>query len=181
MNDNQIIALIISIMRSGLDSIGLNDVLIKQQWQPRQSGIETQDTLYLSKILATRYGFPSRKDVYDESTGQFTHTETIWRTPTFQFSGYALQNPDNVNETTASDITEMAADVMQTSATRLLLLDQNVGIIRITDVRENYFVNERGRYQQNPSFDFVLSYRFTLTNMVSPVDQYCIDTHPVLN
>lgn len=180
MNDNQIIALIISVMRTGIDQLGLNSVLIKQQYQPRQGGIETQDTLYLTKIMAPRYGFPSRKDAYNQDTDNFTHTETIWRTPTYQVNGYALQNPKTINQLTASDITEMAADVMQTSATRLSLLEQGVGIIRITDVRENYFVNERNRYQQSPSFDFVLSYQKTITTTVDPVTTQCINSKPVI-
>ncbi len=180
MNDNQIIALIITVLRAGLTSIGITNVLIKQQFQPRQSAIETSPTLYLSKITAPRYGYPSRKDVYNSTTRQFDHSETVWRTPTWQVSGYALQDPTNIDSLTASDMTERAADVMQTSATRLLLLAQGVGIIRITDVRENYFLDERQRYEQNPSFDFVLSYQVTTNTTVQPVDRYCLDTHPVL-
>ena len=180
MNDNQIIALIISVMRTGLDALGMDTVLVKQQYQPRQSGIEKQPALYITKILAPRYGYPSRKDEFNESTNQFTHTETIWRTPTYQVNGYALQDPRDITGLTASDITERAADIMQSSATRLALLAECVGIIRITDVRENYFVNERRRYQQNPSFDFVLSYQSTITTTVDPVTDYCINTKPVL-
>lgn len=180
MNDNQIIALIISVMRSGLDALNLGSVLIKQQYQPRQSAIETAPTLYLHKVLAPRYGYPSRKDIFNTVSGEFDHTETIWRTPTYQVSGYALQNPADITSLTASDITERAADVMQTSATRLALLASNVGIIRITDIRENYFVDERDRFEQNPSFDFVLSYQATINTTVPPVDNHCLNNFPVL-
>lgn len=180
MNDNQIIALIITVLRSGLNSLMLAQVGIKQLYQPRQSAIESGPTLYLHKVLATRYGYPSRKNVFNRITGQFDHTETIWRTPTFQVSGYALQDPNNIASLTASDITERAADVMQTSATRLALLASNVGIIRITDIRENYFVDERDRYEQSPSFDFVLSYQVSINTTVPPVNNHCLNVHPVL-
>ena len=200
LTDFDIAELIIQVLRTGLDALGLNAIGIKQQYQPRQVGIESGPTLYFFKVVAPRYGFPSRKDVYQSDSNRFRHTETIWRTPTYQISGYSIRtqqrfrdlgfaptrhnfNRGNFSGTlpllTASDIVEMAADVMQTGSTRLALLARNVGIIRITDVRESYFSDERRRYEQNPSFDFQLSYRHTITTMVDPVASHCIKSYPL--
>ena len=200
LNDFDVAELIIQVLRTGLNALGLNAVGIKQLYQPRQVGIEPGPTLYFFKVVAPRYGFPSRKDRFNTDSNSFRHTETVWRTPTYQISGYSIRtqqrfrdwgfaptrhnfNRGNFSGTlpllSASDIVETAADVMQTSSTRLLLLERQVGIIRITDIRENYFSDERRRYEQNPTFDFQLSYRHTLITRVDPVTSYCINSNPI--
>ena len=201
LNDFQIAELIINVLRTGLDALGLNSVLIKQLYQHRQVGIEQSPTLYFFKVVAPRYGYPGRQDIHDTNTNTFSHHESVWRTPTYQVSGYGGYTnrsqtvfdsfgfePEGSNFgrsnfgttlPTASDITEKAADVMQTSSTRLALLERNVGIIRITDVRESYFTDERQRYEQNPSFDFQLSYQHTILTRVDPVTDYKINSNLV--
>ena len=200
LNDFDIADLIRSVLKRGMASMGLGSVTVKQQYQPRQVGIEEGPTLYFFKVVSPRYGYPSRKDRYNSDSNTFAHQETIWRTPTYQVSGYSIRtqmrfkdwgfapgknnfNRGNFSSTlpllTASDIVERAADVLQTSSTRLALLERNVGIIRITDVRESYFTNERRRYEQNPSFDFQLSYRHTITTRVDPVSSHCINSVPL--
>ena len=179
MNDNDVIAALIVALRVGLDLKNLQNVLIKQNYQPRDIGTPSQPTIFLHKIMADRYGFPSRKDVFNESTRLFDHTEAIWRTPTFQLDGLSTQDPANINSLTASDIVETAADVLQSQAFQEALIVDRIGIQRITSVRENYFTNDRERFQQNPSFDFILTYRPEWQSTVQPVNTYTFTTRPI--
>ena len=169
MTDNQILIVLLPILTTGLTAVGVTGVKIKQNYQPRQSGAEIQPTLYLHKISAPRYGFPGRKDVFNATNNNFDHTETIWRTPTWQVDGLSTQNPANLTQLTASDIVEAAADALQLQTTRLALLRSNISIERITTIRENYFLDDRERHEQRPSFDFTLTYRRSFRSVVPQV------------
>ena len=179
MNDNQVIAVLISVMRMGLDEIGLTDVQIRQNYQPRKVGVSSQPVLYFHKISAPRYGFPGRRDSYNSTNRNFDHSESIWRTPTFQVNGLSTQNPADINQLTASDIVEQTADVLQQSNTRTRLLAQKIGIFRITQIREDYFHDDRDRFEQSPSFDFTLSYRRVIDSTVQPVTDFSLNCHQV--
>lgn len=180
MTDNDIIALVIRVLRTGLDSKDLQAVRIKQKYQPRDIGIPTGPVIYLHKISADRYGFPGRKDVYNETNGNFDHTESIWRTPVYQVDALSPNtNPADLTIPTPSDIVETAADILQLSSTRDTLLADGVGIQRIITIRQNYFTDDRGRYEAAPSFDFTLSYRRQWTTTAPPVDSYILNAESV--
>ena len=139
MNDNDVLRVVIRILIEGLPAIGINGIRVKQSYQPRQTGVLTGPVIYLHKISAPRYGFPGRKDVYNSETAMFDHTESIWRTPSWQVDGLSTQDPANINQLTASDIVEATADVLQQSSTRIELLREKIGIERITDIRGKVF------------------------------------------
>ena len=174
MNDNQVLLILLPILNSGMVSLGVTGVVIKQSYQPRGNGVETDPALYLHKIRAPRYGFPGRKDTYNQNTETFDHTESIWRTPSWQVDGLSTQDPANINQLTASDIVEAAADVLQQSRTREALLQDNIGIERITEIRELYFTDDRERHEQRPSFDFTLTYRREFPSTVQPVNDHTL-------
>ena len=167
MNDNDVIAIIIAILRSGFVALSQPSIVIKQNYQPTQQGVPDEPALFLHKIMAPRYGFPGRHSTYNTANANFDTVESIWRMPTFQVSGLAQQDPNDIASLTASDIVEMAADILQTRATRQTLLDSEIGIFRIQQVRQLYFVNDKDRFEQEPSFDFTLSYRRTF-NLTTP-------------
>lgn len=172
MNDNDVIAVLRTVILAGLARVGQAKIKVKQSYQPRQTAIEDGPAIYLHKILATRYGFPILNDVFQESSQMFDHTESIWRTPTFQVTGLSVQDPADITQLTASDITEITADVLQSSATRRALLASNIGIQRITTIRDNYILNDQERNEQAASFDFIVSYRRSVTTQIPPVTRY---------
>ena len=172
MNDNDVLMVLFPILRAGLINLGVSGVALKQSYQPRQNGVNIGPVLFLHKISAPRYGFPGRKDTYNPSTQTFDHSESIWRTPTWQVDGLSTQDPSNLNQLTASDIVEAAADVLQQSSTRNALLVEEIGIERILDIRQTYFLNDRERHEQRPSFDFTLTYRREFASTVQPVNDH---------
>ena len=87
---------------------------------------------------------------------------------TFQLTALATQNPANTTSITASDILNYAASVLQNMTTIQTLENSNVGILKIGDVRNPYFSDDRQRYEASPSFDFTLTHKQTILT-VSPV------------
>jgi len=96
------------------------------------------------------------------------YTEIEQYETTFQISGLSTQNPANTTQLTASDIVNYASYVMQSLATITALEAQNVGILRILDIRNPYFSDDRVRYEASPSFDFTLTHKQTIIT-VQPV------------
>ena len=85
--DKRIVQAVIAVLRSGLEGFGLNNVKVKQSYQPRQSGAEIDPTLYLHKITVDRWGWVGRKDNYQSQTNQFNHTDVHYRAATWQVNG----------------------------------------------------------------------------------------------
>lgn len=98
------------------------------------------------------------------------HTERQWYETTFQISGLAIQDPADVDSLTASDIVNIGISVMQSDATRAALRAKNIGILRVEDVRNPYFVDDKGRFEASPSFDFTLTHEQVIISE-SPIVQ----------
>lgn len=160
MTDNELIRLFLPIIKNGLISDGFTNVAVKQFNQPTQQGINTAPTIYFSKILDHRYGYLRREDKWNEIKHQIDHIETQMYETTFQIMALVLQNPNNPAYT-ASDLVNSVAAVMQSDLTLQILANSNVGILRITDIRNPYFKDDRDQFEASPSFDFTLTHRKT--------------------
>ena len=78
---------------------------------------------------------------------------------TFQLGVLNLQNPKTTTQYTASDVLNIVASILQSSATISQLAAVGVGIYRVTDLRNPYFTNDYDRFQASPSFDFTLTHK----------------------
>lgn len=81
---------------------------------------------------------------------------------TFQVSGLSTQDPANPNQLTASDIVNYASAIMQSGTTVASIEAQGVGVLKVSDIRNPYFSDDRVRYEASPSFDFTLTHKQTI-------------------
>ncbi len=170
MLDNQLIALIISTLIAGEAVAGIEGTPIKQAFQPTNQGVNTGRTAYLHKIGDRRYGWVERKDVWDADAEVMRHQEMQQYETTFQISALVTQNPKTPNDYTASDLVNLIAYILQSSTSISILEAQGVGILRITDVRNPYFANDKQRNEASPSFDFTLTHKQTILSLVPIVN-----------
>jgi len=169
--DNTLIQLFLPVIQAGLVADGFTTTVVKQSNQPTQQGIPTAPMVFFTKIYNRRYGFLGREDVWDSGTSSFIHSESQYYETAFQVSALVLQNPSDLTIPTASDLVNEVACLMQSDATRAILNAQGVGILRITDVTNPYFVDDRDNFEASPSFDFVLTYlnvRTSTTPKITP-------------
>ena len=171
MNDNQILALIISILDAGLATLNMSSVEVLQNYQATQQGIPEGDAIYIHKLPEKRYGSPQELSTFNESTNVVDQTTTFYRVTTWQIATRAQQDPSNVSALTASDLADTVADILQFMSTRQTLLASGVGIDRITNIRTVYEVNEKGRNEQVPNFDITLNYRKIYNSTVAAAGQ----------
>lgn len=83
--------------------------------------------------------------------------EQAWQS-TYQVNALSVQNPNDVNQLTASDIVRSVRSVLQSSATIDLLQKAGVGILYVRQIRNTPFVDDRERNEYIPSFDFALTH-----------------------
>lgn len=164
MFDNQLFSKIISVLNAGFIAQGYSGdtaVLVKQGYQPTNQGVNTARTCYLHKLGDNRLGYVSRETSWvpdSETGGQMVHTEKQWYETLFQVDALATQDPQDVQSLTASDIVNIAAGILQSDFAIQSFRDSGVGILRISQVRNPYFMDDRNRFEAAPSFDFTLEH-----------------------
>lgn len=172
MTDNPLFRILLLLIRDGLSAEGVINIVIKQQYQPTQQGMPSGPVIFLHKIGDYRYGYPQRKSVWDHESKKFIHTESIWMQTSFQVNALAPQDPEQPDLLTASDLLNLSAIVLQSDATRQALQRHEIGIYRVQDIRQIYFINDRQQFEASPSFDFTLTHRHTITSCVPLVDTF---------
>jgi hypothetical protein len=153
-NDNDLIRLFLPVINAGLIADGFSGVTVMQSNQPTQQGITVAPLVYFFKVFNKRYGWLAH---YDEWNGsEMVHTEAQYFEVTWQVSALVLQNVQTPSYT-ASDLVNEVACIMQSDKTRDILNANGIGILRIMDIVNPYFVDDRDNFEAAPSFDFVLT------------------------
>lgn len=161
MNDNDLIRLFLPIINTGLTNAGYTGVTVKQGNQPTQQGVNTNPSVYFYKLYDKRYGFLRRDDEWDLDNDTMIHTEIQLYETTFQIESLVRQIPLTPYQYTASDLINEVAAIIQSDYARQILTSSNVGILRVSDVRNSYFTDDRDQFEAIPSFDFTLTHRQT--------------------
>lgn len=155
--DNQIIQIFLPIIQNGLIADGFLNVTVKQSNQPTQQGIPTTPMVFFFKVFNKRFGYLGRYDKW--VINQMQHHEVQYMEITFQVSALVLQYPITPNQYTASDLVNEVASIMQSDNTSTILNNNGIGILRIQDLSNPYFVDDRDQFEASPSFDFTLVYK----------------------
>lgn len=161
MLDNQLWAIIITIIKAGLTSAGtpFSTLPVLQAEQPTQEGVPEGPAIFLTKLPDHRYGSVGRNDKWDEPNTKMVHTEKQQYESTFQVNALAIQDPANVNSLTAADIVNRVAAILQSDYAIVEFRKSDIGIQRIIEIRNPYFIDDKGRNEASPSFDFILSHK----------------------
>ena len=163
VTESQIWRAIIAALRQGMDANCLQDVAIKQSYQPIKEGANTQDTVYLFKVASKRTGFQSRNYSYNDVDTVYGAEEKYFVTATYQLTANVVRDVSNEFELTAYDVTEKCSAIMQSVPFRKKLLESGIGILRITDVRNPYHLDDYEQFDQDSNFDFVITYENILS------------------
>lgn len=158
MNDNDLIRLFRPIIVDQLASRNYVGVVVKQNNQPTQQGVNTGPTVYFSKIGDKRYGSPGKHDVWDSDLETMVHTEVEQYETSFQISTMVRSLPTTPNQYTASDLCNEVSAIMQSDYAISTLMESNVGLLRVMDIRNIWYLDDRDQFQESPSFDFVLTH-----------------------
>ena len=148
-----------------------NPVVIVQKQQPQAQGIPNGFTVFMEKITDKRYGFPRMADVWNADLEILQHIHKQNIETTIQLSAIAPRITNGITGTTSSNLTATSSDVLQYVADALQNTNAveyfqtlGAGVLRVTDVRNGYFISDEDRNTANVSFDLtVLHERVTIT------------------
>lgn len=163
MNEKALAALIMSNVLPKLRALpGMAAAIMARSYQPKQNGRITTPVLYFFFLDAHRYGWTGRKDVGDPLiVDQIVHTEMQQYEQPVQFMALVPQNPADTSQLSAADVLAEVSAIMQSDELLAAFRASDVGVQRITDVRNTPFVNDEGRFEFEPSFDVTLTHKRT--------------------
>lgn len=169
MTDNQLFSLIITALGAGLTDRGFTGVTIMQGFPPTRQGLPSGATVLVSKLPDVPRGHTKRDSVWDFDESVMRHVEEQVYEATFQINALVPQVPIDVSTPTSADLARACRAVMQSSKTLGLLYAARVGILRINEIRNTPFVDDKQRNEYDPSFDFTLTHtdRFESTDDVA--------------
>lgn len=179
MLENDLFTLIISTIQAGLTANGMPDIKIKQSYQSTQQGTNTAPTLYLNKLFDKLYGNPEKKNEWDPDTVTMVNTQTQFYESPFQGMAIATQDPSNLSAPTATDIANLAANILQSDSTIQTLRASGVGIQKITQVRKPQFIDDRNRFEAGPNFDFTVTWEQDILSTTPIVETFEYDIERV--
>ena len=152
-----------------------------KSYSPTPQGVMTDIQVFCQKLPSDqRYGWTGRKDVWNADTGSFDHAETQIYVSAFQMGATVLMDPKTPSQLSASDILQIVSAALSNQKTIETFNANDVGILRITDIRIMWFKNDRDNYQMSPSFDFYLTHKnVTVTTNPKAYPVVNTGTYPV--
>lgn len=128
---------------------------VVRSYQPKTAGTPSAAILTYFKVIDKRIGQARWVDTLDVGGGTFMHQEVQRFETTFQIGTLNTEaNPDLINTAAMQLASEAAQDYFRA-------LD--IGRLRISEVRNPYFSNDKEQFQASPSFDLVLVYNRAIT------------------
>lgn len=147
------------------------DFVIVQKQQPQAQGIDNGYMVTMEKIADKRYGYPRMADIWNTELEILQHVYKQLIETTIQISAIAPRITNGITGTvsgalvaTSSDVLQYVADALQNGNSVDYFRDLGAGILRVTDVRNGYFISDEERNTANVSFDLVVLHeRVTIT------------------
>lgn len=173
MNENALKILLRQAILNGLTLFDITGVSVEQSYQPRTMGTNQLPTVFFHKISDYRYGFNRREDKWDFDNDEMVHTELQKMETSFQINALTKTDPTDPTQQTVTDLLNAVAEILAHDSTRAFLLAQNVGILRVTNLTNPFFSDDRDQNESSPSFDVVLTHEFvrrTTSEIIQTVD-----------
>jgi hypothetical protein len=165
MIDNNLIALFASQLEAASAAMGWNYAVIQNN-QPTQQGISSDPIILFEKLFDHEYGWQQSTE-YRLSDApppgyelpDFKHTESQWVESTFQVTSLVIQKVTDLSLPTPSDVCAALKLWLNSKTVIYSMMKAGVSILRVTDIRNPKFEDDRGLFEANPNFDVVLQHK----------------------
>lgn len=169
MRDNQLWPIILTVINTGLTARSISGVSVMQAQQPTRQGPASGRGVYLTRLPDVPIGHTKRDSVWNVDESTMDHVEEQVYSTTIQLNSLAIQDPADTTSLTAMDLARACRAVLQSSAALDTFIASGLGMLRIGEIRNTPFVDDKGRNEYSPSFDFTLTHndRFISTDPVT--------------
>jgi len=162
LTDNDLIKIFMPIIDNGLAD-QLIEAEVISSYQPSKQGVPTGKTVFFGKVGGDKIiGTPKRTSVYNALTGTTDDIDYQRVESTWQIGALVKQNASE-ESITASDLANIVQQILCSTYSIEILTNNGIGILRVTNVRNPFFEDDRGQYEASPSFDFTLVYDRVIT------------------
>lgn len=170
MSDDELIALFGGIIEAGLVELDITGVTLEQAYASVLIGVTTGAMISFFKVADHRYGIRKSESVWNpEDEKEIRTTEQVYES-TFQIQALVPQTPSPDFVMTASDLINTVAQILQDEDAVNTFQQSGVGILRVTDVRNPYFMDDHDQFEACPSFDFTLTHKQITTKEVPVIE-----------
>ncbi len=162
MTDLQLIEVLASALEAASANAGWNYGVVQKD-EPTTQGTPTAPTIFFEKLFDVPYGWAMTTDVPNVEAMTFAETDTQLYETHFQVSALVIQDPNNLALPTASDVCNYMKQYLAARSIVATFFAQGVGVLKVSEVRNPYFTDDRNMYEANPSFDIVFTHSRSIT------------------
>jgi hypothetical protein len=172
-SEYQIWGALVTGVTDGLAGLGYAGVDVLQSYQPTIQGAASTGTVYLHRIGGRRLQTQGKRYY---QTGEFPATGQIYRREqwqkleSFQANAVVREEPGDLVNYTCLDLVSACLTVVQSQSFIDYMLENGITLNFPTEIRQDYFVQEDGSYDKDPSFDFSLMFSEYVDYAVDPAD-----------
>ncbi|HFT1681546.1 phage gateway protein [Providencia stuartii] len=171
MTDNEVDIAIRKQLLFQLKEAGI-DVSVKAGFQSTKQGREDNMVMFFS-INESGHGWQGRH--YNIQGNNANHQENQLSEKTYQVQALIT----DLGNYTAGDITAIVRMIVNSLPFVTTMRKQGIGVQRATGIRRPYFVNDHGDYEQNPSFDFNVTFKRSLFPDTAAISALYPDIHRI--
>ena len=151
--------------------------IVKLAGQQGVTGMPSGPVIFIRKLFDAPYGSPRRTSKLDpdDVSGALVWTARQVYESTVQVTAHA----DEGALTTASDLANWARAVFELDPVLERLASKGAGVLRVAQVRETPYQNDRNQTQYVPSFDLVVRHARSLKIAVPRISRFREGIHRV--
>lgn len=182
MLDSQLIILIsgeiLKALQMGFPAFGPTE--IAQKAQPTNEGVPSDPTVFFEKLFDLPRHWPIIG--FQKSTPEVDFSESakqLYET-TFQISALRWQDPESLVVYTASDLLNYVYMYFQLKSVRDGLIKQGVNVLKVNEIRNPYFQNDRHQFEAHPSVDIVFTHMRTMEILIPAITSATGESYPLV-
>jgi hypothetical protein len=165
MTDNELIEVFANQLEAGSAALGWHYSVIQNN-QPTQEGLSSDPIILFEKLFDHLYGWQVSSEYVLSPVAppgwelpDFKHTEFQWVESTFQVTSLVIQDVRDLSLPTPSDVCAGLKLWLNAKSTIYSFRNAGAAILRVTDIRNPKFKDDRGLFEANPSFDVILQHK----------------------
>ena len=163
MKDKELRIAIRAALVDSLAHAGVSDLPVIAGNQPGHAQGRVARGLYFWAVSETPRGWQGRTTRVNPGTLQVETIETQYMQTQFQVNVFCPDKPSDTTSDTAQDLCSLARMLVQSTRFVEAMSAVGVGVQMPSSIRAPFFVNDLDQYEQNPSFDFVVSRKIQTT------------------
>lgn len=179
MLDNQLNIILREQLGALFPSRASLTVEFKQNYQPTQQSRKNAATVYFKKLFDHRYGYRSNRSEWNEDLQVMQRIEEQVIESTFQFAVTMNIDPNDETAYTHSDVLKLVASVVQSPDFIKELYKNGLQVLRVMDIRNTPYQNDRDNFEDNPTFDVIITHTDTFIDGVPVVTKFVSSIHRV--